>query len=137
MVETKSTEDTVNNWKGAIPTATSRYKTQVSKTSGVIAKSIAAEDFWGSQTIIAIGKRAREKGLAGVTDEKWRTAAVNKGGARIGPGMTESESEFRSGIAKVLDVIRGVTLAPRTADPDTNIDNRVKPIARALHALKE
>ena len=38
---------------------------------------------------------------------------------------------------KVLSVIQGVSIPPRTTDGMANIDNRLKPIAAALMKMKE
>ncbi|KKK98544.1 hypothetical protein LCGC14_2641710 [marine sediment metagenome] len=51
--------------------------------------------------------------------------------------MAAAEGKMQTGLGKVLAVIQGVTLAPRTTDPMANIDNRVKPIAAALHKMAE
>ena len=51
--------------------------------------------------------------------------------------MTESKDKFKSGIGKVLAVIEGVQIAPKTADVAANVMGRVVPIAVALRNAKE
>ena len=51
--------------------------------------------------------------------------------------MQESLPKMRTGMGEVLSVIEGVTIAPRTADPMANVDNRVKPIVSALAKMKQ
>ena len=137
MVDTKSLDQTQKNWEGAIGRVPSAYSDGVKGAKDVIAKAIAAEDLYAAKVQEAIAKKLRAKKLAEVSDEEWRSAALDKGASRIGPGMTASKQKFNTGISKVLSTIQGVSIAPRTADPMANVDNRVKPIVAALAKLKE
>ena len=137
MVDTKSNEQATKNWEGAIGRVPSAYSEGVQGAKDVIAKGVAAEGLYAEKIQQSIASKKRARKLGEVTDEQWKAAALSKGAVRIGPGMTASKDKFRSGITKVLDTIRGVTIAPRTADPMANIDGRVKPIVAALHKLKE
>ena len=137
MVNTKSLDQTQKNWEashGRIPAA---YADGIKGATDVIAKGIAAEDLYAQKVQEAIATKRRAKKLAEVSDEQWRAAALEKGAARIGPGMAAAKGQYNSGMSKVLSVIQGVTIAPRTADPMQNIDNRVKPIVAALAKMKE
>jgi len=137
MVETKSNEQTTKNWGDAIGRVPAAYSDGVGAARDVIAKAIAGEDLYAQKLQATIASKKRARKLAEVSDEQWRAAAKSKGAARIGPGMTAAKPAFSTGIATVLDTIRGVTIAPRSADPMANVDNRVKPIVAALHKLKE
>lgn len=137
MVDTKTNEQTTKNWGDAIGRVPAAYTDGVNGARDVIAKSIAGEDLYAQKLQATIASKKRARALGNVTDEQWRTAAKTKGATRIGPGMTAAKPAFSSGIATVLDTIRGVTIAPRSADPMANVDNRVKPIVAALHKLKE
>ncbi|RLI08930.1 hypothetical protein DRO24_00285, partial [Candidatus Bathyarchaeota archaeon] len=79
----------------------------------------------------AASKRAREKGLREISDDDWKRAAMEKGAARIGPGMSASLDKFSKGIGEVISVLQGVTLPPKTADPIQNVE-RVKAIVQAM-----
>lgn len=137
MVDTKSVEQSSKNWEDAIGRVPAAYVAGISGAKDVIAKGVAAEDLYAQKVQEAIASKRRARKLAEVSDEQWKAAARDKGGSRIGPGMTASKDKFRTGIGRVLETIRGVTIAPRTADPMANIDNRVKPIVAALVKLKE
>lgn len=130
-------EQTTKNWEGAIGRVPAAYAEGVSAAKDWQAKAIAAEDLWQQKIQEAAAAKRRARKIAEVSDEQWRAAAREKGAARIGQGMAASKDKFRSGIAKVLDVLHGVSLPPRTADPMANVDNRVKPIVEALHGLKK
>lgn len=137
MVDTISTEQAKKNWKDSHGRVPGAYATGVKNAKDVIAKAIAGEELYAQKVQEAISSKRRARKLAEVTDEDWRRGALDKGAARIGPGMAAAEGKYGTGIGKVLDVIRGVTIAPRSADPMANIDNRVKPIVAALHKMKE
>ena len=128
MVKTKGIEQTMKNYEGAIGSVPGKYKDGVSNASGVIAAGVAAEQLWADKMQEAISNRTRAKGLEKSSDEEWKRAALGKGASRIGQGMQESLPKMRTGMGEVLSVIEGVTIAPRTADPMANVDNRVKPI---------
>ena len=137
MVDTKSLDLSMQKWKDAQGRVPQAYKDGILAAKDTIAKGVAAEQAYaeGVQASIASGKRARK--LQEVSEADWQKAAIEKGAARIGPGMAAAEAKMNTGLGKVLAVIQGVTLAPRTTDPMQNIDNRVKPIAAALHKMAE
>jgi len=137
MVETKSLEQTQKNWDASHGRVPAAYSDGVKGARDVIAKAIAAEDLYATKVQEAVSKRLRAKKLQNVSDEEWRSAALNKGAARIATGMAASKQKFNKGISQVLNTIQGTTIAPRTADPMANVDGRVKPIVSALHKLKE
>jgi hypothetical protein len=78
----------------------------------------------------------REKGLAGVSDEDWKKAAVEKGAARIGAGMTAGADKRTKNFEPYRAELSAMSLESKTADPSTNVDRRVKPIAVRLHEKK-
>ena len=137
MVETKSLEATKKAWEdshGRVPAA---YSEGITGAKDVIAKGVAAEALYAQKVQEAIASGRRAKKLAEVSDDQWRRAALEKGAARIAPGMAAAKEKFATGMSKVLSTIQGVTIAPRTADPMQNVDNRVKPIVAALAKLRE
>ncbi len=136
MVDTKSAGEALENWKlaqGRVPAA---YSKGVARAKDVTAKAIAGEELYAAKMQEAIANRSRAKGLEKSSDEKWRAGAQGKGAQRIAAGMAAAENEFSSGIARVLSVIQGVSIPARVADPMANVDNRLKPIAKALHDMK-
>lgn len=137
MVETASLEQTRRNWEGAIGSVPAAYSEGVSAAKDVISKGVAAEDLYAQKVQEAIASRRRANNLSKISDEQWRQAAKNKGAARIATGMTAAKDKFATGIAQVLSTIQGVTIAPRSADPMANVDNRVKPIVAALANMKK
>jgi len=132
-MDTKPVSLAVDNYKTAIGSVPAKYKRGVEAASNVIQKSKDAEELWKAAVTEAAARNARAKGLEKVSDADWKKAAVEKGAARIGGGMTAGVGKFSSGISEVISVLQGTTLGPRTTDPEANVDARVKPIVRALH----
>jgi len=133
MVETKSLEATRANWTAAHGRVPAAYQAGVQAASNVIAKSVAAEDNYAQGVQAAVASRLRAKKLESVTDADWKKAASEKGAARIVAGMKASENKFVKGMSQNLATIQSVVIPSRTQDPMANIDNRLKPIAAALH----
>lgn len=136
MVDTVSTEAARKRWEGAIGRVPAAYADGVNQAKDVIAKGVAAESLYQQKLQESMADNRRARKLAEVSDEQWRTAAREKGAARIGSGMNAAKDKFGAGIGRVLDTIRGTSIGPRTADPLANVDNRVKPIVKALADMK-
>lgn len=136
MVKTKGAAQSSANWEAAIGAVPEKYKTGVQAADGVIEKAIEAESLWAERVQQAISAGTRVKGLQKSSTAEWKQRAIDKGAPRIATGMTASKDKFARGIAEVLSVIEGVSIAPRTADPMANVDARVKPIVAALAAMK-
>ena len=136
MVRTKGAAATQANYQAAIGTVPGKYKSGIDRTQGWQADAIAGEDLYGQAVQEAVADRRRAKGLQRVSDSEWKAAAGGKGAERIGRGMSASLPKYGAAMGEVLQVIESVSIGERTTDPDTNIDNRVKPIARALHDWK-
>src|SRR3990167_1010663 len=136
MVKTKGVERAVSNCKGSAGLIPQRYKEGIMATTDWQARAIAGDQLYKDKIAEAIAQDLRKKGIQKVTDADWKDASATKGASRIGPGISAAGEDFRKGIAGVIGVIEGVQLPERVADADTNIDNRVKPIARALQNAK-
>ncbi len=137
MVATKGVERSSQNWESAIGGVQAKYSEGVKGATNVIENAIAAEPLYAERMQAAIANQSRAKGLAKTSTEEWKRKALSKGAARISAGMTESKDKFKSGIGKVLAVIEGVQIAPKTADVAANVMGRVVPIAVALRNAKE
>lgn len=136
MVRTKGLEATMANYQTGIGVAPARYKQGVQAATDTIERAIAAEDLYAAKVQEAVANKTRVKGLQKTSTAEWKARASELGAARIGPGMTAALPKMRRGISDVLTTIEGVTIAERTADPESNVDGRVKPIVRALYDMK-
>ena len=136
MVRTKGIEATTSNYQAAIGAVPAKYKAGVQAATNTIENAIAAEPLYAAKVQEAVANKTRVKGLQKTSTAEWKSRASELGAARIGPGMNAALPKFRRGISDVLTTIEGVTIAERTADPEANVDGRVKPIVRALYDMK-
>ena len=136
MVDTKSLEQTNANWKGSHGRVAAAYAQGIDNTKDFQSKAIAGEENYAAGVSQAVADRSRAKGLEKISDQDWKDAAKEKGATRIAAGMKAGENKYSTGMSKNLAVINSVTIPPRTQDPMANIDNRLKPIAAALHESK-
>lgn len=117
--------------------APAKYKAKVAKTTGVIQAGIDGESLYAAkmQDVIANGTRA--KGLSKVSDSDWQKGASEKGAARIGPGMLAAQDKRTRNYETTRSALDGLTLADKTTDAMTNIDNNVKAVVKAMQDAKK
>ncbi len=122
------------NLKTSIAYIPERYKAAVAKADwATAAQSDAAESNYASGVALAAANKTRQKKLRDVSNETWKSAALAKGGVRIGPGITESLAKYRSHMGPVLDAMNAASdAAPvKTTDWRSNITNRLYPVVEA------
>jgi hypothetical protein len=131
MVKMPSQAQIQQRYTSAIPIVAERYKNGVDGTTDWKTRAIEGQGLYvqrmQDQSVLA----RRESGLQKVSDAEWKQNALSKGVQRIGPGMTAGASKQASGYEPVRKELEALTLAPRVADSNTNIDNRVKAVVAA------
>ena len=126
----------MDNWRGSQSRIPSAYTKGIDRTQGFIQKAIEGQaNYEAAMSDPTVLHRRAEK-LAASSDEVWKQGAKQKGAKNIVAGMKLADQKMSSGMAKNLATIQGVSIPPRTRDPMQNIDNRLKPIAEALHRQK-
>ena len=134
-MKVKSSETIKKNYTASAALVPERFRTGVSgaqwKDSALQGQGLYVQ-MLSDPAVLA----RRTKGIDRVSDESWRTDTINKGAAVIGSRMTGAADKQVSRFAPYAAVLQGIELAPRTADPATNVANRVTPIAVALRAKK-
>jgi len=135
----KSQAEISKKWGDAIGRVPGAYKAGVAATTDWQEKagSADAEALWKTKIDEAAARKARQKAIAATSNEEWRSAAVNKGAARIGAGMTAAQSKRAMKHEPYRAAIEGMTLPAKTSDPAQNVTNRVIPIAVGLSELKK
>jgi hypothetical protein len=135
----KSSAEISKKWDDAIGRVPAAYKEGVAGTTDWQEKAASddAENLWKTKIDEAAARKARQKAIGNVSNEDWRSAAVNKGSARIGAGMTAAKAKRASKFEPYRSAIEGLSLPPKTADPAQNVTNRVIPIATTLSELKK
>jgi hypothetical protein len=79
----------------------------------------------------------RSRGIQNVSDAEFKQALREKGAGRIAGGIRASGGKWAAKFSPYHSALQGVSLPPRSADPMQNVDNRVKPIVRAMVDTKE
>lgn len=132
MVKVKDRATREKNYRAAIAQVPSKYRDAVSKTTGVIDAAIRAQGLYEEMMKRDEVLRRREQGLRKVTDADWQRAALDKGAARIGPGMEAGVAKQVANYEPIAQALEALSLPDRTADPIANIDNRVKPVVLTM-----
>lgn len=118
----------------------SKWQKRFLETTGIAAAAASDEAQTRYETKMADPAilKLRQKKLAKLSDEDFKAPVRKTGPGIYSSAVAAKVDKAKSGVAPFLDVLREVvpTLEPPTDDIDTNIDKRVKPIARALHAKK-
>ncbi len=128
----------VDSYKTGVAAKAQKWFTNFTGTTGIAdaARSESAETRYNESMTRVLANKQRQKGLAGVTDADIK-ASVTSASVYSTPAQNKAPKflkKFTPYIATINTAVAG--LAAKTSDPDTNIDNRVKPIARALRAKK-
>jgi len=131
MVKMPSQAQIQQRYTQAIPVVSERYKNGITDTTDWKTKAIEGQGLYVQRMQDATVLARREAGLQKTTDADWKNNALNKGVARIGPGMQAGAASQAAGYEPVRKALEGLTLAPRVADSNTNIDNRVKAVVAA------
>ena len=137
MVKIKSAAEIDSKYRGAIGRVPAAYKDGITKTTGWHEKAIAGQALYEEKMSNAAILARREKALQAVSDEDWKSKAATLGAERIGRGMTENAAKRTKNYEPYRKVIEDISIPTRVADPNANIDNRLKPIALALYGKKK
>lgn len=97
------------------------------------ASSAQAEQNYAAGVQAAVAEGRRRAGIMEVSNEQWRTAAEQKGGAVIGQRILGAIDKYTRGFGPILSAMNSAasSLPPRTTSPSQNIQNRMVPIVRA------
>lgn len=129
----KTIEEARANFDAAAATIPERYKSGVAKADWQsAAASDAAEANFSAGISKALADKSRQKGVRAISNEEWRTQAINKGGAVIGTRIRDSLEKWQVKFAPIYQAVQSEVgrLPARTTDPMANIDARLKPVVR-------
>lgn len=124
----KTAEQARANLEASVTYIPERYKQGVSTADWQAkAASDAAERNYADAVSNAVAKKSRQAGVRKVTNEEWKAAATNKGGAVIGTRIRESLDKQSANWKPIYDRVTAdvAKLPPRTVDFRTNVTNRV------------
>ncbi len=124
----KTKEEARKNLEQSVPFIADRYKAAIARANWHdAAVSEQAETNFATSMSRAISKKSRQAGVAKVSNEAWKEAAMTKGGAVIGTRVQESIEKQAAAWGPIYDRVSAdiMRLSPRTTDFRTNITNRV------------
>jgi len=137
MVKVKSLEEAKKNLEDIVPVIGKRYERGIKRAKpwkeGALAGQALYEEKMTNPDIL----KRRAKRIETMTDEDWRRPALELGVRNIGPGLKAKIDKWAGRWAPYRSALEAVELPPKTADPEANIDNRLKPIVRALVEKKK
>ena len=134
-MKVKSQSDIKKNFESSTALVTERYKTGLKGASwkeNAKAGQGLYEQMMADPNVLS----RREKGIERVSDEEWRKAAEDKGAPVIASRMKASSDKQVSRFEPYRAALESMSLPPRTADPATNVANRVTPIAVKFREIK-
>jgi hypothetical protein len=133
MVKVTPVEDAKESFKEILPKIPDRYTRKIKKAKWKeAAASDEAEELWKAKVLEAAEKRRRKAKLEKVSEEEWRNQAANLGSKRIKESLEGRIDKWASNWKPYADALAALELEPRSADPEDNIDKRVKPVVMSL-----
>ena len=127
----KSKEEARANFEASIGYIPARYVSGVQKADWLTpAKSDAAEKNFADAMSKALASKSRQKGVAAITNEEWKAAAVNKGAPIIGMRISGAMDKWAANWGPKYDQVASkvATLPPRGTDWRNNINTRLVPV---------
>lgn len=131
MVYVPNAQERKQKYVASISGVPAAYGAGIARTQGWKESALAGQDLYKEQMRNEAVLQRRVDGLNKVSEQDWKTKASTLGVQRIGQGMTAAADKQTTNYEPIAEALRAVTLQPRTSDPMTNIDNRVKPIVAA------
>lgn len=130
----KTVEEAKANFSAAVAYIPSRYSAGVQKADWLTpAKSDASERNYSDGVGKAVANKTRQKRIAGMSNDDWKNAAVNKGAPIIGSRISAALDKWAANFAPVYSKVQSVvtSLPPSTTDYMQNINARLVPTVKA------
>ena len=132
MVYVPSAAERKAKYLGSLGGVPANYKAGIERTTNWKEKALSGQGLYEQQMQNAAVLRRRAVSLEKVSEAEWKTKAANLGSMRIADGMRNGAERQAQNYEPIANALRSVELPERSADPMANIDNRVKPIVRAM-----
>lgn len=103
------------------------------------ARSDAAESNYAAGVQNAVAKKRRQKALGRISEEDLNRGMRDRGGAAYQAAVQSTGDKWANKAAPFVAAAEAAAkgLKPRVQDPMANIDNRVKPVVRAMVETKD
>jgi hypothetical protein len=136
-IQLKDTATIARKFASRAQAAGGEYKSGVDTTSvDWAAVTAAAKDSYEAGVTQAIGRGAFQKGVSAAGTAKWKDKASNIGASRYGQGVAGAEGAYATGFDKYANVLKGLSLPPRSTKGSPQNIQRVQAVADALHRAK-
>jgi hypothetical protein len=136
-IQLKDTATIARKFASRAQAAGGEYKSGVDTTSvDWAAAAGAAGDSYEAGVTQAIGRKAFQKGVAAAGTAKWKEKASGIGASRYGQGVAGAEGAYATGFDKYANVLKGLSLPPRSTKGSPQNIQRVQAVADALHRAK-
>lgn len=136
-MKVKSKSDIKKSYEEGARVAPARYARGIDRTTGFREAAIAGQALYVVKMTDPTILERRKTKLERISDEDWKKPAKEKGSVRIGPGMIAASGKQSDNFEPYRSELEGLELPARTADPMTNVTNRVGGIAVALAERKK
>ncbi len=131
MVKVKSQSQIEANYKSAAGKAGTAYAAAIDSVVWQ-GPSQQGQDLYVQQMQNPEVLARRSSGIAKVSDTEFKAALRAKGAPVIAGRMSAAAGKMAQNFAPYRSALESLTLVARTADPMTNVDNRVKPVVQAM-----
>jgi len=132
MVFVPSAQDRKKAYIDSLGIVPGKYKAGIDRTSNWKESALNGQALYEQQMQNAQVLRRRAVALERTSEADWKNRASTLGSMRIADGMRNGADKQAQNYEPIAQALRGVNLPDRSADPMANIDNRVKPIVRAM-----
>jgi len=131
MVKVKPESEIKKNYEDSTALVPARFEAGV-RTAVWNAPSLAGQSLYEEQMRRDEILKRRAAGIEKVSDERWRTATVEKGRNVIASRMKAASDKQVAGYRPYREALGAVDLPPRTADPMQNLINRAGAVVQAM-----
>jgi len=127
----KTKEEARANFEAAVGYIPDRYRSGVAKADWIgPAKSDAAEKNYADGVSKAVANKTRQKEISKMTNEDWKSGAIDKGAPIIGERIRAALGDWMAEWGPMYDQVASkvAALPAKSLDWRNNINNRLVPV---------
>lgn len=136
MVKVKPESEIKKNYEDSTALVPARYEAGIRNATWQT-EALAGQDLYEEQMRKEEILRRRAAGIAKVSDESWRSNAIDKGRNVIGARMKAASGKQIAGFRPYRDALAALDLPPRTSDPMTNLIERAGAVVMKMVETKK
>lgn len=136
MVKVKPESEIKKNYEDSTALVPARYEAGIRNATWQT-EALEGQDLYEEQMRKEEILRRRAVGIAKVSDESWRSNAIEKGRNVIGARMKAASGKQIAGFRPYRDALAALDLPPRTSDPMTNLIERAGAVVMKMVETKK